>query len=327
MSELYSQGTNSADGHDSADAGSGTDRPSRPVDEKGQESWAEDAEPLTRGEYADQVRQQRSAREHDGTADRDQSQDQSHDQAASGNSQEQEDFPEPRTRQEVADEARNPDAAVPHRDQGADVGLDADHPRKEQLPEPRTRQEVAEEARSGTAPLTHAGEAAPQHEQDTGEWPSPEERAQLHETYLDWRNKIATGPDHGTAEDQRTNLVGNKPDKSPGDRRDLPPTGEELIDMESDSASRFDRLRGHVYKEADDITDVAEKAGNRALQLFDHPPTETHTEVPSGHPEITNPTPPTVEGGQLVLAGLMVGMLGYELGRTVKNRVDAWRGR
>jgi hypothetical protein len=195
---------------------------------------------------------------------------------------------------------------------GHDPDIEAILHENDNLPEPRTLQEAARNVQP--------------HERDAGEWPSPEERERFHETYLEWRNEIP-GPEQGTGWEQGTCVVGHKPDRSPGDRSDLPPTGEELLDMESDSASRFERLRGHLYKEADDITDVAEKAGNRALELFDHPPTETHTEVPSGHPEITNQAPPAVEGGQLVLAGLMVGMLGYELSRAVKNRVDAWRGR
>jgi len=228
---------------------------------------------------------------------------------------ENDNLPEPRTRQEAAREDPDGQAATESHDppaSGHDPDIEAILHENDNLPEPRTRQEAARNIQP--------------HERDAGEWPSPEERERFHETYLEWRNEIP-GPEQGTGWEQGTCVVGHKPDRSPGDRSDLPPTGEELLDMESDSASRFERLRGHLYKEADDITDVAEKAGNRALELFDHPPTETHTEVPSGHPEITNQAPPAVEGGQLVLAGLMVGMLGYELSRAVKNRVDAWRGR
>jgi hypothetical protein len=66
--------------------------------------------------------------------------------------------------------------------------------------------------------------------------------------------------------------------------------------MESDSLSRFERVRAEMYKEADDITDVAEKTGDRVLQLFNHPPTETYPAVPGDHIEMTAPSPPAVEG-------------------------------
>lgn len=56
------------------------------------------------------------------------------------------------------------------------------------------------------------------------EWPSSEERARLHETYLDWREEAAAG-------------------RSPGDQRDLPPTGEELLESETGEHSRLDALR------------------------------------------------------------------------------------
>jgi flagellin-like hook-associated protein FlgL len=58
--ELYG----SSSGYDSGDSGAshGYERSSYPVDENGQESGAEDAEPMTRAEYADQVREELAAR-------------------------------------------------------------------------------------------------------------------------------------------------------------------------------------------------------------------------------------------------------------------------
>jgi hypothetical protein len=68
--------------------------------------------------------------------------------------------------------------------------------------------------------------------------------------------------------------------------------------------------------------DVAEKGGNRALQLFDRPPTETHTLAPVTKPEFTASEQHGVEGGQLVTAGIVVGMLGYEAVRAVRHRIQ-----
>ena len=142
MSDQFDQGVDGGDGHDTpADASAETDSALGPVDENGQENWAEDAEPLTRGEYADQVRQGLTAGETDNT-DRDYDHDGADGQGLAGDGQEQEELPEPRARQEVAEEARRTDTAVPDHDQAtwADADLDASSAEEDQLPEPRTRQ-------------------------------------------------------------------------------------------------------------------------------------------------------------------------------------------
>jgi hypothetical protein len=330
MSELYSQGTNSADGHDSADAGSETGRPSRPVNENGQENWAEDAEPLTRGEYADQVRQELAARQGDTTADRDQGHDQSFERADAGNGQDGEDLPEPRTRQEVADEARNPDAAVPHRDQAADVGLDARKPDEDQLPEPRTRQEVAEEARSGTGPLTHADEAKQSHEQNAGEWPSPEERARLRETYVNWHNEIATGPEQGTGWEQGANVVGDKPDRSPDDRRDLPPTGEQLLEPEDKGASRPERLQRRLDRKFGDVADSVKNTASSVQEILSQPQPTGHPEVPVQVGPVLGPESQhyaTPDASAIAELGLVVGVLGAHFYHWASGKASARRRR
>jgi hypothetical protein len=332
MDELYGQGMDGGGDPDTAaDTGSETDQVSRSAGESNARNWQEDEEPLTRSEYADMMRRG-PAVEHD-DADNGDPGDDAYLQAIAKDEQEREELPEPRTRQEVAEqdqvEPEGNDPAGQDHDQNSSADLDAIITEEDKLPEPRTRQEVAEQEQSGDDPLTRTSDENPHRadgerdagrQEDADRWPTPEERAYLHETYLDWRQEVSAGREQGT------NLVGDKPDRSPDDRSDLPPTGEELIDMESDSMSRFDRLRNHIYKQADDITDVAEKTGNRALELWERPPTETHAEIPIGHPEITNPAPPALDGGQLVLASLTVGMLGYELLRAVKNRVDTWKG-
>lgn len=208
MDELYDRGVSSDDGHDSAaDVISEADHPTQSVNDNGHENWAEDAEPLTRGEYADQIR----------TADRDTDRDDAKEPVVAEDSKEPEELPEPRTRQEVAEEADRADPAIPDHDQTADVDLNASIAEEDNLPEPRARQEVAEEARSGRDPLAHADSDVQQDGRDADDSPSPEERAQLHETYLDWRKEISAGREQGT------NVVGDKPDRSPDDRRDLPP--------------------------------------------------------------------------------------------------------
>jgi hypothetical protein len=328
MAEQYDQGMDDADGSGSAvDVSSETDRP-RPVDENGKENWAEDAEPLTRNEYADQIRQSEATPDHDSPADHEQDHD-PHQPAVAEDGQDQEELPEPRTRQEVAAEAGRTDTTVPGHDQSADAAIDARIEDEDNLPEPRTRQEVAEEVRPGADPSAHPGSDVQQHERDTGDWPSPEERAQLHQTYLDWRNEITTGPDQSTGWDQGANVVGDKPDKSPGDRSDLPPSGEELLHAENDDASRLERLGNKIYEEFGDIADVAEKASNRAQEIFDHRP-------PAGHPEVRIPAQPyvaptaeqheTPDAGNIAQLGLVLGVIGFRTYQSLRRKLTERKG-
>jgi hypothetical protein len=318
----------STDGHDSAaDAGTETDASPRPVDDNGQESWAEDAEPLTRDQYADQVQQREATTAHDSTSDRDP--DNTHEPAVTDDGQEHEELPEPRTRQEVAGETSRAGTDTGVHDQAADAAIDTGTAEEDNLPEPRTRQEVAEEARSGADPLAHPGSDAQQHERDTGDWPSPEERARLQDTYLAWRNETATGLDRGTGWEQGANVVGDKPDKSPGDGSDLPPSGEELLHVEDDDASRLERLGNKMYEEFGDIADVAEKASNRAQELFNYRP-------PAGHPEVRIPTQPyvaptaeqheTPDAGNIAQLGLVLGVIGFRTYQSVRRKLTERKG-
>jgi hypothetical protein len=180
-----------------------------------------------------------------------------------------------------------------------------------------TREEYAGHTRQGPA----AADDAPGAGDSPSGQPSAEERAHLHEMYQDYLSE------HGSGWDQGTNVVGDKPDRSPGDTSDLPPAGEELLDMDSDKLSRFARFRKETYKEMDDILDVSEKDGGTISQLFDRPPMGSHTEIPAGHPAIEQPPAPGLDGGHLVVAGLVVGIIGVEAARAVRNTMQKWKGR
>jgi hypothetical protein len=329
MAELYDQGAASADGYDSAaDAGSETDTSPQPVDENGQESWAEDAEPLTRDEYAEQERQSEATTAHDRTADRDP--DDSHEPAVTEDGQEQEEIPEPRTRQEVADEASRAGTDTPDHDQPADTAIDAGTAEEDNLPEPRTRQEVAEEARSGADPLAHPSSDAQQHERDTQDWPSPEERARLHETYLDWRNEIATGPDQGTRWEQGANVVGDKPDRSPDDSRDLPPTGEQLLDPEEKDASRAERLQRRLDREFGDVADSVKDTASSIQEILSQPQPAGHPEVPVQVGPVLGPESQhytTPDASAIAELGLVVGVLGAHFYHWVSGKASDRRRR
>ncbi len=120
-------------------------------------------------------------------------------------------------------------------------------------------------------------------------------------------------------------MTGDKPDKSPGDISDLPPKGEELLEMDSDKLSRFQKFRKETYEEIGDIIDASEQDGGTIKDLFDRPPIGSHAEVPAGHPGIEQPPTSGVDGGHFVVAALVLGIVGVEAARAVKNTVHKWK--
>lgn len=195
-----------------------------------------------------------------------------------------------------------------------------------QLAEPDAHQEIAEEpdrSNSEEAPETNPDVALD--ENPASDDFTPEERAQLHAAYEEYRKEYESMSASGW--EQGANVVGDKPDQSPGDTTDLPPTGEELLEMDNDKLSRFEKFRRETYKEIDDILDTSEQDSGTIEQLFDHPPTGGHAEVPVGHPVVDQPPSPGVDGGHFVVAGMVLAIAGVETVRAIRHTVDKWKGR
>jgi hypothetical protein len=259
------------------------------ADEDASDDPGSDAQEMTREEYADDIRQGPSAET--GDADRDEE-------------------PEPagdrHDKSQVADEAAWDDPATEAQGMTRDDYADS------------MRQEPAAEADEppGTDRLA---------DQPDDDAPSPEERARLHEAYQEYLTEYTK--EEGPGWEQGSNVVGEQPERSPGDTSDLPPAGQELLDMEGDKLSRFEKLRRETYKEIDDIHDISQDDGDDLAKLFDRPPMASHSEVPSGHPVFDQPAPAGVDGGHLVVAGLMVGILGVEGARYAGRLAERWKER
>ena len=127
------------------------------------------------------------------------------------------------------------------------------------------------------------------------------------------------------------NVVGQKPDKSPGGTSDLPPTGEQLVDMENDKLSRFEGLRRESEKEEnlDGLHSEVEHDANTIQKWLQGRPPAGHAE----QPVLTSPQigPEVhhyeVDAGSLATMGLMLGVLGVEAVRWGHRRLETLRGR
>lgn len=337
MSELYGSGDGDEPDGSVPDAIEEADRIRETTDNRDDQGDVEDEEPLTRGEYADTMREDPAATEPDGPDDHEEPERTTED--TTGDHVEE---PEPRTRQEIADETHTPASESPEGSPGPAPDVDAALDRQEGLPEPRTRQEAADE---GPMVAEDASEISPDPPQATREddlarhddsaaedpGPAPDERPpqedidRWHELYQEYRHEQEQA-DRGWREG--TNVVGEKPDRSPGDTSDLPPTGEQLLSMEGDRESRLDRLRRTTEgpETFDDLQDSLEKNVNLAHDAFQRPePTGSHTEVPH-QPEFTAPPHQATDAGQIAVTGLVVGVLGVELFRWVHHKVSPLKG-
>jgi hypothetical protein len=88
----------------------------------------------------------------------------------------------------------------------------------------------------------------------------------------------------------------------------LKPTGGELEEMDSDRLSRADRFRKTFYKQADDINDVTEKNAAALEGFLGHRPAGGEAAV-TGHTVIEAPQPPPADVGSIATAGLVLGIL------------------
>jgi hypothetical protein len=165
--------------------------------------------------------------------------------------------------------------------------------------------------------------AAPDH---GDAWPPPkadQDRARV--LYQHDFGPHAAASSAAAGRDRGTNVVGDKPDKSPGDTSDLPPTGGELLKMGEDKEPRPERLRDKFFDKLDDINDATKEQGETLRKLMDRPP-------PTGHPEVAVNSGPmigpemaqhvTVDVGSTAEVAMVLGVIGFQAGRWIEHKVE-----
>jgi hypothetical protein len=280
------------------------------------------AETRTRQEYADDMRGQGqpiAAAERPGrdTAPADQPASQLRDAPAPGQIS-MPDLAEPRDRETYANDIRAESTSpIPDSPPASDRATPAGDrsPGAEPSPADQAR---AEQVAGEPDQTPERGEAvADRYEKsaDAG-WPSQADRDRWHAMYQEFLDSNRTGRDQGV------NVVGDKPDRSPSDRSGLPPTGEELLEMEP-KESRAAALRRQLYKpeSISDIKDVVEDGANGIQQFFERPPTGSHADVPVSAPQISQHPPETASAGDLTMAALTLGILVFEAGRRIHHKL------
>ena len=281
------------------------------------------AETRTRQEYADDLRGQGepiSAAERPGraAAPADQPASTSRDTPAPDGAGAP-DLAEPRNRETYARDVRAENTSPIPDTASADYQTPADgsDPAAESSPAGQPRADLPVRGEPDQ-PQSYRGEGDTARYEDSNDAGSPSQadRDRWHAVYEEFLDSNRTGSDQGV------NVVGEKPDRSPGDRTGLPPTGAELLEMEPDE-SRAAAFRREFYKpeSIDDIHGTIESDANTVQEFFERPPTGSHADVPASAPQIAQHSPDSATASDLTMAALTVGILVFELGRHIHHKL------
>ena len=179
------------------------------------------------------------------------------------------------------------------------------------------------EARHARPPIEQVA-APPKRPDDGYSWPPPQaDRDSARALYREDFGSKATADNAGRGRDRGINVVGEKPDKSPGDTSDLPPTGADLLEMEDEDESRADKFRHELYGEFDDVADSAKDQAATVQNLLVRPP--------AGHPEVAvnsgpafgpeTPQHASVDPSSITELGLVLGVIGFQAERWIHHKV------
>lgn len=281
MTELHDRSTGTTDHRlDSSDQG---DRAAVPVDESGKENWAEDAEPLTRSQYAKLIRQQSAGETREATHDANPDAADAHPDAATDNGHTPEQLPQSETWQQDPDDNHSGADRPANSEPGTGT---ADHARYE-LPSEATDLAV------NRAP----DEADPQ---DGNEEQNPQF------TVVD-----ADTIDR-TLGDTTPTGIGLKPtgEQLVDLERDERSRGDAFFhELERDEV-------------LDGLHEELEQYANTAQSILEARPPEGHpVQIVSDSPQMTSVMPAGIDAGAIASAGLMVGVVLVELGHRFHERL------
>lgn len=128
--------------------------------------------------------------------------------------------------------------------------------------------------------------------------------------------------------EQGRNIVGEKPDRSPGDTTDLPPTGEKLVEMEDMDVPRSQRFGRKFLHEYNDFVDAAKNETDVVRNVLAHPAPTGHAETTPpvrtpGYSDVPSHTAP--DPSAIVEATLVTGLVLFRTGQVIAHRVNRER--
>ncbi|MBV9450731.1 MAG: hypothetical protein JO345_33055 [Streptosporangiaceae bacterium] len=307
---------------------------------EGSTRTVERAEPRSRHQYAANMRAEDAThdggRQPDGARNRDNGKDGGaalHPSKDDKHAREQRNSPDREHPSRGTSSDRRPDQAAIK-----DQPVGDSRARTPELAEPRSRHEYARAARaegargdageSGDAgragqPYASPEEHKGQPESASDQRPAQQDRQRAQDLYQDWLKEQSAGRERGS------NIVGDKPDRSPGDISDLPPTGEQLLTIEKEDASRAEKFGRELTKDYGDVIDTVSKNVTSIEQILARP-------QPTGHPEIAVPagsqtrldTPQhgTLDPSAIAEMGLVTGIVLFRAGQWVRQKITQRRG-
>ncbi len=162
-------------------------------------------------------------------------------------------------------------------------------------------------------------------------WPPPEaDQDRVRNLYREYLADMASA-DRQSHRDQGVNTVGPRPDQSPGEISGLPPSGDELAEIESSKKSRFGELFQEAEKEEnlDGLHDAVEEYASTVQRWLSARPPEGHAEapVPASHPYITPWIPEHgIEAADAASAVMVAGILTAHMARWIDDKLRHRKG-
>jgi hypothetical protein len=189
------------------------------------------------------------------------------------------------------------------------------------LPEPRTRQQAARDAAASITPTDKDRAAAG--DQQTRSGPGPLTGTASETTVTTAKPAdlpltiVHASPEMRTLGDDTPTGIG------------LKPTGDQIVEVEDQKASRAERARREFLSEENlgDAFDATDEWAKTGQDLFRRPPTGRHVEVPAQGPAMTAMPQQQIDPGSVATAGLALGILGAEFVRWGRHKVGHMKGR
>jgi hypothetical protein len=134
--------------------------------------------------------------------------------------------------------------------------------------------------------------------------------------------------------EQGRNIVGEKPDRSPGDTTDLPPTGEQLLEPDDGELPRPERLGRAIDRGFDDIKDSAINLATTMQELWDMPGTggRAASVAISKGPEVSPVPYQSPDVGSIAELGVVAGVLAWhayhrtrDAASELSDKISEWR--
>jgi hypothetical protein len=115
-------------------------------------------------------------------------------------------------------------------------------------------------------------------------------------------------------------VVGEKPDKSPGDTSDLPPTGDALLKPDETDVPRYKRFGREVFREVEEARDLGQNLAETAHNVLSQPSPTGYVGVTPRDATVTNIPTAAPDPGSIASLVVVSGVLGFRAAEAAHHK-------